>query len=41
MSKKIIGVVLISIIIIFGIYYLVNSEEKENNVVFHVNSSKS
>ncbi len=36
MSKKNIGVVLISIIIIFGIYYLVNSEEKENNVVFHV-----
>ena len=36
MDKKIVGVLIISIITIFGIYHSVNSEEKENNVVFHV-----
>jgi hypothetical protein len=36
MNKKIIGVSIISIISIFGIYYSVNSEEKENDIIFHV-----
>ena len=36
MDKKIVGVLIISIITIFGIYHSVNSEEKENNVIFHV-----
>ena len=30
------GVLIISIITIFGVYYSVNSEEKENDVIFHV-----
>jgi len=36
MDKKIVGVLIISIITIFGIYHSVNSEEKENDVIFHV-----
>ena len=36
MNKKIVGVLIISIITIFGVYYSVNSEEKENDVIFHV-----
>jgi len=35
-NKKIVGVLIISIITIFGVYYSVNSEEKENDVIFHV-----
>jgi len=31
-----VGVLIISIITIFGVYYSVNSEEKENDVIFHV-----
>ena len=36
MNKKIVWVLIISIITIFGIYHSVNSEEKENDVIFHV-----
>jgi len=36
MNKKITGILIISIITIFGIYHSVNSEEKENDVIFHV-----
>ena len=36
MNKKITGILIISIITIFGIYHSVNSEEKENNIIFHV-----
>jgi len=36
MNKKITGILIISIITIFGIYHSINSEEKENNIIFHV-----
>ena len=36
MNKKIIGVSIITIIIIFSTYYSTNSEEKENDIIFHV-----
>ncbi|MBT6194860.1 MAG: hypothetical protein HOI05_03475 [Nitrosopumilus sp.] len=41
MNKKIIGVSIITIIIIFSTYYSTNSEEKENDIIFHVTLANS